>query len=800
MKKQQQELQEEVQEKNKWAFDLDEQIKQLETALKGREEHIADLEGSLEEKERLEEELKKRLAEAQNLNSQILNSGGWKVLKKYYNLKEISMIALQAIAHPLQLSKVANRTYWYGFLRHLKSGNYAYILERMSYYIKTEPAQIQLELMQEAHVDEVLTFPIVKNPKVSIVIPVYNQFHYTYNCLKSILAHTDDIDYEIIIADDVSSDETRHIEHFCKNITVVRNEVNLGFLLNCNNAAKEARGEYIFFLNNDTNVQEDWLSTLLETIENDNTIGMVGSKLVYEDGRQQEAGGIIWNDASGWNFGRLDNPEKPEYNYVKEVDYISGAAIMIRKSLWDEIGGFDERYVPAYYEDSDLAFEVRKHGYKVVLQPKSVVVHFEGISNGTDTGSGIKKYQVVNNKKFFDKWKKVLEREHFPNAQDVFLARDKSKDKKHILIIDHYVPFYDKDAGSRTMWQYLLLFKELDYQVTFVGDNFYKHEPYTSMLENEGIEILYGPDIYHNFDNWLELNGKYFDFVYLLRPHIAIKYIDKVKAKTDAKIFYNGTDFHFLRMQREYEISKDKKLLKEIERMEEQEVSLFEQSDCVLTISEYEKDYFQQRFSNWDIKVIPTFIYKEKFPLSENSDFFKREGILFVGGFTHTPNVQGVKWFLQEIWPIVTKSNPKIKFYIIGSNVPDDIKAMEAENILIKGFVEDSELENLYNQVKLVVAPLTFGAGVKGKIIESICHGIPVITTNIGAEGIVENENILSIQDTSQEFAKAVITLYEDEEKCLSIRKEQISYAQKYFSQESAKKLIQQIFNKDNHE
>ena len=245
-----------------------------------------------------------------------------------------------------------------------------------------------------------LVFNKMVDPQVSIIVPVYNQIHYTYACLKSILENTRDVTYEIIIANDCSTDITSKIDKFVENINVITTEKNLRFLLNCNNAAKYAKGKYILFLNNDTQVQENWLEPLVSLIEKDDSIGMVGSKLVYPDGRLQEAGGIIWSDASGWNYGRLSNPQDSEYSYVKECDYISGAAMMIKHSLWKEIGGFDERFAPAYYEDTDLAFEVRKHGYKVMLQPASIVVHFEGISNGTDITSGQKLYQVKNSEKF----------------------------------------------------------------------------------------------------------------------------------------------------------------------------------------------------------------------------------------------------------------------------------------------------------------------------------------------------------------------------------------------------------------
>ena len=417
---------------------------------------------------------------------------------------------------------------------------------------------------------EVLHFKQYEKPLVSIVIPVYNQCEYTYNCLKSILMNSGECSYEVIIANDCSTDLTTQFGDVAKGINIINNKDNLRFLLNCNNAAKYAKGEYLLFLNNDTQVQQDWLQPLVDLMEKDATTGMVGSKLIYADGYLQEAGGILWDDASAWNYGNRQNPNDSEFNFVHETDYISGAAIMIRTKLWKEIGGFDERFVPAYCEDSDLAFEVRKHGYKVVYQPKSVVVHFEGISNGTDVTTGQKKYQVENQKKFYEKWEDELKQNHFPNGQDVFLARERGKGKKHILVIDHYVPQYDKDAGSKTTFMYLKMLVGKGYRITFLGDNFYQHEPYTTELQQMGIFVLYGPKYAENWKEWLMENMQYFDIFYLNRPHITIKYIDFIKEHARGKIIYYGHDLHFLRIHREYELDGQKEKLEESEKWKEQ--------------------------------------------------------------------------------------------------------------------------------------------------------------------------------------------------------------------------------------
>ena len=634
-----------------------------------------------------------------------------------------------------------------------------------------------------------ISIPQFDNPKVSIVIPVYNQFHYTYNCIKSILDSVTSVSYEIIIGDDMSTDETSHISDFIEGIFVCKNETDHGFLMNCNQASKVARGEYICFLNNDTQVQKNWLESLVELSENDSNIGLVGSKLIYPNGMLQEAGGIVFKDASGCNYGRCHNPNSPEYNYVKEVDYISGASILIRKQIFEKLGGFDEQYKPAYYEDSDLAFAVRKLGLKVVYQPKSVVVHFEGISNGTDLSKGLKRYQIENQSKFLAKWESELKKQ-FSSEDDRFFSRERHAGKR-ILVMNSSIPEYDTNAGDKVTYMYLQMFRKMGLKVTFLPADLFVKEPYMSILMQQGIEVLYGTGYKNSISLWLKKNLRKFDFIYLQRPEPTIKYINIFRKYFRGKIFYFAHDLHHLRLYREFILTKNDKFLLESKKLKKIEYKIFKKSDIIHVVGSYEAQLLQKKFPKKIVRNIPLYIYEN--PLVTNKqDFSKRHDILFVGGFSHRPNVDAVEYFAKEIFPSVLEKCPDIIWHIVGSNAPDSIKKLESKNIKVEGYCTEEKLTELYQTCRLAICPLRYGAGVKGKVVEAAYNQIPLITTSVGSEGLDSSAGCFLTEDDPMKMAKLIVETYSNYNLLSKMSELGKQFIKKYFSVTAAKDILLQ--------
>ena len=601
-------------------------------------------------------------------------------------------------------------------------------------------------------------------PSATVIIPVYNNVLDTLLCLASLLELDERHDFEVIVADDGSSDATAALVTTVGGmVRYVRQPRNLGFLGNCNGAAAQALGKTIVLLNNDTLVFTGWLDGLLDPFQQFSDVGLVGSKLINWDGTLQEAGGIFWRDGSAWNFGRNQDLMAPEFNYLKDVDYCSGASIAVPASIWREVGGFDPIYSPAYCEDSDLAFRLREAGYRTLYSPFSEAVHHEGRSHGRDVKSGTKAYQARNQELLLERWRPVLESEHYPNAENVLRARDRSFARHHVLVIDHYVPQPDRDAGSRTMFDFLQVLVQAGHAVTFWPDNLWRDPEYTAGLQKLGIEVIYGRRYRDGFEQFLVDRKGLYDMVLLSRPHISVNYVDAIRRLSDARVVYYGHDVHFTRMMAERELTGRPVEDDEVLAMKAQELGICNASDLVLFPSAEEKKLIAGLVHpGVEVRSIPAYRYLEEELAEARKTILTRADdreplhLLFVGGFGHSPNVDGALWFCQSVMPLL-RSGRKVRLSIAGSRPPAEVLALQAADIEVLGFVSDDCLRSLYRQAHIAVAPLRFGAGVKGKVIEAMARGCPVVTTGVGAQGIQGADELMFIGDRADALAAQVL-------------------------------------------
>jgi len=592
------------------------------------------------------------------------------------------------------------------------------------------------------------------NIRASIIIPVCNKAEFTFQCIRSLVAEIDFKENEVIVVDNASTDQTKQVlTHFENVLRVVSNKEDRGFVDACNQGAAVARGRYLLFLNNDTVVLPGWLNHLVETIAGNPEIGAVGSMILYHGGSIQEAGAIVWKSGEVDHYGRGALPDDHRFNFAREVDCCSGVSSLVRKEIFESLGGFDHRFGPADYQDVDLCFGVRSLGYKVVYQPMSRLVHFDGVTTGGDTAKGIKQVKL-NQEKFVDKWRAVLEREQLAkNLEQLPDASDRNRDRNRIIVFDERIPSPDRDAGSLRMF---LILKALVKwcHVIFVPFNRPQSLDYERSLWKEGIETADAVD-YRQL-----LKRKNTVAAIVSRPTMATAFIHRIRrVSPKARIVFDMVDTHFVRLQREHQISGAAATLAAAQRYRKLEKRLAQASDIVWCASAEDKQVMQAEVPEKRIEVIPT-IHELR---DRGKPFGEREGLLFIGNFDHRPNNDALLFFMREVYPLLLHTLPDVELDIVGGNPSDALAAFNSSSVRIRGYVPD--VEPFLRDRRVFIAPLRFGAGIKGKVGEAMAYGIPVVTTSIGAEGFgLTHELDVMIADDPASFAAAVEQLYSQRE------------------------------------
>jgi GT2 family glycosyltransferase/Tfp pilus assembly protein PilF len=635
---------------------------------------------------------------------------------------------------------------------------------------------------------------VMDKPTV-ISILTLNNLPLLKQCIESIATNTS-VPHRICVVDQATSDGSAdYLDSLGDSIDVIHSARNLGFVTGNNRVMERYPDNDMVLLNDDTIVKEGWLNALKECAYSSSEIGIVGAKLLYPDGRLQEAGGEIFQDGSGRNIGKNDDPERHIYNVRRDVDYCSGACLFIKRQVLNRIGYLDEIFSPAYWEDTDLCFRARKAGYRVIYEPSSEIIHFEGATAGSPSRKSLSaQLQERNKPKFMARWGEEL-KQHRKNVFETPSTPGRDK----ILIIMPFLPMYDRAAGEKR-WFHTLKIINKHFDIVFLARNGLGQLKYVNRLEEMGITVFHTDQsrlsqmgIDARGPVWIDLplllKSNDFSAVIVGFYHMAHQYYRDIRTYSPRSFFIiDSFDVCFIRQRRRAELGGDPKEIWQALETKRLELDMYRKADMVLTVTEQDRERLLEVAP--DLRVgISTDIH----PVLEDLGQANRENIVFVGNYKHDPNVDAVLYFVENIWPGIKHRLPDVKFYIVGNSPTEEIEALASDDIIVTGFVP--EVTPYLLESKVFVVPLRYGAGLKGKIGEALAGGIPIATTSIGAEGmhLVHGKNAM-IADEPDEFADRVAELYTDSALWQELASEGRDHAIRNYSYEAVEAYWHEVF------
>ena len=641
--------------------------------------------------------------------------------------------------------------------------------------------------------DARLVLPTSDEPELSIILVLFNRAELTFPCLRA-LNENGQHSFEVILVDNASTDLTQLLLERTRGAHIIRNQTNTHFLLAVNQAAQKARGRSLLILNNDTEVLPGSIASALETLEGSSDIGAVGGKIILMDGTLQEAGSIVWRDGSCLGYGRGDNPSEPVYMFRRDVDYCSGAFLLTRKDLFDKLGGLDEAYKPAYYEETDYCLRLREEGLRTVYDPNAVVLHHE-FASSVSTQEAID-LQASHRQILVDHHRDSLQTHYPPSETNTLKARFAGSGRPRTLFIDDRVPHPTLGAGFPRARRILLGLLERNHLVTFYPMAVLHEEwpqVYRSLPREIEVILGQGPELLEDF---LGSRRDYYDTLMVSRPH-NMKFLNPLIQRypewfRQTSIIYDAEALFTLRETGLRRLRGDEITEGEQHQLIGEEVALSRLADRVVSVSELEG----KAFTDHGVKKV--FVLGHSIEDAETLNSFQdRSGFLFVGAIheEESPNGDSVLWFAEHILPRIQSAlDSEVAFTSAGLNNSSRIRQLGSDRIRITGSLDD--LTDLYNRHRVFVAPTRFAAGVPLKIYEAAGRGIPVVATSLLAKqlGWRDGEHLI-VADDAEAFASRCVELHTNLDLWETIRKGALERVQRDCSTESFESQLHAILD-----
>ncbi|MCC6104902.1 glycosyltransferase [Acetobacter sp.] len=603
------------------------------------------------------------------------------------------------------------------------------------------------------------------HPELSVIMVAHNNFAMTMTALNSLRENFGG-QIQVVLVDSGSSDEIRHIERHVRGINVIRTLGNVGFLQGCNAALQHVQADFTLYLNNDLELMPRAIETALARFVKEPQAGAVGAKLVRTNGLLQEAGSIVWKNGSVCGYLRDETPDCPEANYVRSVDFCSGAFLMVRTDLLRSLNGFLDDYAPAYFEETDLCVRIRRHGWDVIYDPGVVILHYEYGTSGT-----IESVHMMqrNQGLFIEKNANYIASRYPRNAQKDLLARSARSFDKRVLFLEDFLPFRHLGSGfTRSNDIMTVMVRDLNCHVTAypifrplgMTEDIYTGFPdRAEVMWNKGLEDLAG---------FLNSRPGYYDVIWIARTHnldrLAPVFAECAAALAGSKIVL---DTEAVAAPRELQkwVLKGETPQHTLDELLQKEFRAAWYVNRFVAVNQKDASILR-RLGHSDVHVLGHLQQARRF----TPGFKERQDILFIGAIhdTDSPNLDSLIWFVSEVLPKLDGKLPQdVKFRICGYLNPE----VDVSRLLLNPRVEIvgrvPEVSSYYDTHRIFVAPTRFAGGIPYKIHEAAAHGLPIVASDILCEqvGWQAGEDMLApATGNAASFADAIVSLYEERE------------------------------------